>query len=127
GDTCRATLNGIPITPNTVRMLACDAAIIPIVMRGTSEILDLGRTTRTWTRAQRKAAKIRAGQHCEAPLCQAAIARCELHHEDEWAKFGRTDLDNGIYLCTYHHWLVHHTHWVITRSKTTGQVEIRRT
>ncbi|MGN6474022.1 MAG: DUF222 domain-containing protein [Mycobacteriales bacterium] len=127
GDTCRSTLNGIPITPNTVRMLACDAAIIPIVMRGTSEILDLGRTTRTWTRAQRKAAKIRAGQHCEAPLCQAAIARCELHHEDEWAKFGRTDLNNGIYLCTYHHWLTHHTTWTLRRNKTTGQVEIRRT
>lgn len=125
GDTCRSTIDDEPITPNTVRMLACDAGIIPIVMRGKSHILNLGRTTPTWSRAQRKAAKIRARGHCEAPLCQAKIARCELHHQQEWAKLGRTDLDNGIYLCTYHHWLVHHTTWTITRNKD-GTVEIRR-
>jgi hypothetical protein len=48
-------------------MLACDTGIIPIVMRGRSEILDLGRATRAWNRAQYKAAKIRADGHCEAP------------------------------------------------------------
>jgi hypothetical protein len=127
GETADATVDGTPITPNTARMLACDAGIIPAVLGGDSEILDLGRATRTWTRAQRKAAKIRAHGHCEAPRCQASIDRCDLHHEDHWAHGGRTDLANGIYLCTYHHWLVHHTHWVITRNKTTGQVEIRRT
>jgi len=126
GEIATATIGGTTITPNTVRMLACDSAIIPVVMRGLSEILDLGRATRTWSRAQRKAAKIRARGHCEAPLCQAAIARCELHHEEEWAKFGRTDLKNGIYLCTYHHWLTHHTSWKFVRNKD-GTVEVRRT
>ncbi|HVV74806.1 MAG TPA: DUF222 domain-containing protein [Mycobacteriales bacterium] len=49
GDTPTTTLDGdTTITPNTLRMLACDAAIIPIVMRGQSEILDLARSTRTW-------------------------------------------------------------------------------
>ncbi len=125
GGTTRSTIGDVAITPNTVRMLACDAGIIPVVMRGTSEVLDLGRSTRTWSRAQRKAAKVRARNQCEAPRCQAGIARCELHHTEEWAKFGRTDLDNGIYLCTYHHWLTHHTSWTFTRNKD-GTVEIRR-
>jgi hypothetical protein len=65
-------------------MMACDAGIIPIVMNGRSEVLDLGRATRTWTRAQRNAAKIRAGGQCEAPKCQTPIERCDLHHEDHW-------------------------------------------
>jgi hypothetical protein len=126
GDTCHSTFNGTPITPNTARMMACDAGIIPIVMNGRSEILDLGRATRTWSRAQRKAAKIRAGGHCEAPKCQTPIEHCDLHHEHHWAKGGRTDLAKGIYLCAHHHWVTHHTTWTFTRDKT-GQVEIRRT
>jgi hypothetical protein len=125
-DTGTATLDGTPITPNTARMLACDAGIIPAVLGSHSEILDLGRSTRTWTRAQRRAAKLRAGGHCESPKCQASIQRCDLHHQHHWAHGGKTDLNNAIYLCTYHHWLVHHTPWQITRNKA-GQVQIRRT
>ncbi|HEX3706047.1 MAG TPA: DUF222 domain-containing protein [Mycobacteriales bacterium] len=125
-DTGTATLDGTPITPNTARMLACDAGIIPAVLRGASETLDLGRSTRTWTRAQRRAAKLRANGHCESPKCQASIQRCDLHHQHHWAHGGKTDLNNAIYLCTYHHWLVHHTPWQITRNKA-GQVQIRRT
>jgi hypothetical protein len=101
GDTTRSPLNGTPITPDTARMMACDAGIIPIVMNGRSEVLDLGRASRTRTRAQRKAAKIRAGGRCEAPKCQTPIERCDLHHEHHWARGGRTDLANGIYLCAH--------------------------
>jgi transcription elongation GreA/GreB family factor len=126
GDSYAATLNGAPITPNTARMWACDAGVIPIVLSGDSEILDLGRSTRTWTRAQRKAAKLRAGGHCEAPLCQATIERCELHHERHWANGGPTNIRNGIYLCTFHHWLTHHTHWQITRGDD-GKVRFLKT
>jgi Domain of unknown function (DUF222) len=127
GDITASTLNGTPITPNTARMLACDAGIIPAVLGSKSEVLDLGRSTRSWSSAQRKAAKIRAEGHCEAPLCQTAIERCQLHHEKHWAEHhGPTNLNNGIYLCTYHHWLVHHTTWTITRNRD-GKVAIQRT
>lgn len=126
GDTCHATLEDVPITPNTARMLACDAGIIPAVLGGASEILDLGRSTRTWSRAQRRAAKIRANGRCESPKCQSAIVRCDLHHEDYWEHGGHTNLNKAIYLCPYHHWLEHHTDWHHTRNKD-GTVELRRT
>jgi hypothetical protein len=126
GDSCSSTLDGTPITANTARMFACDAGIIPAVMGGASEVLDLGRATRTWSRPQRKAAKLRARGHCESPKCQATIDRCDLHHEHHWAHGGKTDLNNGIYLCSYHHWLTHHTAWTISRNKD-GTVTIRRT
>jgi hypothetical protein len=69
------------------------------------------------SRAQRKAAKLRASGRCEAPRCQASIERCDLHHQHHWAHGGATSLDNAIYLCSYHHWLTHHTAWVFTRNK----------
>ena len=126
GEVCTSTLDGTPITPNTARMLACDASIIPAVLGGPSEILDLGRSTRTWTRAQRKAAKIRADGHCEAPRCRADIERCDLHHQHYWEHGGPSDINNAIYLCAYHHWLEHHTNWHFTRNKD-GTVSIRKT
>ena len=126
GEICTSTLDGTPITPNTARMHACDAGIIPAVLSGDSEILDLGRTTRTWTRAQRRAAKLRAGRHCEAPKCRAAIERCDLHHANYWEHGGQSNFDNAIYLCAYHHWLEHHTNWHFTRNKD-GTIQIRKT
>ncbi|HVW81602.1 MAG TPA: DUF222 domain-containing protein [Mycobacteriales bacterium] len=126
GDTCTAFLEGVAVSPNTARMLACDAGIIPAVLGSASEVLDLGRSTRTWSRAQRRAAKIRANGHCESPKCQAAILRCDLHHEDYWENGGQTNLDKAIYLCAYHHWLEHHTEWHHSRNKD-GTVELRRT
>jgi hypothetical protein len=126
GDTCHAYLDNIALTPNTARMLACDAGIIPAILGSNSEVLDLGRTTRTWTRSQRRAAKIRAGSHCESPKCHATINRCDLHHEDYWENGGHTNLNKAIYLCTYHHWLEHHTNWHHNRNKH-GTVHIQKT
>jgi hypothetical protein len=126
GEGARSTLNGTPITPNTLRMHACDAGIIPAVMNGASEVLDLGRTRRTWSLAQRRAARLRARGHCEAPGCQAPVGRCQLHHSHYWEHGGTTGLDNAIYLCRQHHWLEHHTSWHFTRNRD-GTVEVRRT
>jgi hypothetical protein len=120
-----ATLNGATITPNTARMLACDAGIIPAVLGGTSEILDLGRSTRTWTTAQRRAAALR-DQGCVFPLCQTGLEHCHLHHLHHWANGGPTNHDLSAYLCHFHHWLVHHTTWTITRN-TAGIIEVHRT
>jgi hypothetical protein len=119
-----ATLNGHPIAVATARMLGCDAGIIPAVLGGASEILDLGRSTRTWTTAQRRAARLRDGG-CGWPDCQAPISRCHLHHIQYWALLGRSDLDNSVHLCRFHHWLVHHTEWNIQRDLT-GRIVIHR-
>jgi hypothetical protein len=55
-----ATLNGpfdpTPITPQTARRIACDADLIPAILGGDGSILDLGRSQRTWSTAQRRAA-----------------------------------------------------------------------
>ncbi len=40
------TLTGDLLAPETVRRMACDASVIPAVLGGRSELLDLGRTSR---------------------------------------------------------------------------------
>jgi hypothetical protein len=126
GQLPQATINGkLAITPQTARRIACDAEIIPAVLGGADEVLDLGRSTRTWTRAQRRAARLR-DKGCVFPDCQVGLDRCQLHHDKHWAHGGHTDLANGIHLCYFHHWLVHHTNWTITRNPA-GRIEVRRT
>lgn len=77
-----ATLNGRAITPNTARMIACDANIIPAVLGGQGEVLDLGRAQSTWSRAQRRARRVE-DRGCTWPRCQAGLERCQIHHIDE--------------------------------------------
>jgi hypothetical protein len=125
GDPGQATIDGsTPITPQTARMLACDAEILPAVLGGDSEVLDLGRARRHWSPAQRRARRI-ADAGCVFPKCQAGLDRCRLHHLEYWANGGSTDASNGAHVCRFHHWLVHHTRWTITRNRQ-GQIEVSR-
>ncbi len=100
----------IPLSAAAVRRLACEAELIPVVLGGDSEILDIGRTSKTWTRAQRRAARLR-DRGCTFPGCQAGLHRCELHHIDHWSRGGPTSLHNSAHLCAFHHWLIHHKNW----------------
>jgi hypothetical protein len=124
------TLNGpygpTPITPQTARRIACDADIIPAVLGGDGTILDLGRSQRTWSTAQRRAARLR-DSGCVWPKCQASLAHCDLHHLDFWSLGGRTDHDKSAHLCPFHHWLVHHRNWQIWRDPVTKKIHVRRT
>jgi Domain of unknown function (DUF222) len=120
------SLNGLSISPATARRLACDANIIPAVLGGESEVLDLGRSTPTWSRAQRRARRIE-DKGCTWPSCQVPLSRCRIHHlKYWWEHHGPTDKDNGTHVCEFHHWLVHHTKWEIFRNPQ-GKIEIRRT
>ena len=95
-----------------LRMLACDCHVVPAVMSGACQVLDLGRATRVWSSAQRRAAVLR-DQGCTAPGCDRPPAACHLHHATHWADGGPTDLNNAALLCSYHHHLVHRQGWTV--------------
>ncbi|MBB5808009.1 hypothetical protein F4560_007777 [Saccharothrix ecbatanensis] len=95
------------------RRIACDAKVVPVVMGGDSEVLDLGRTKRTVSVAQRKALHAR-DRGCAFPGCSRPPKWCDAHHLKFWADGGATNLDNLILLCRAHHTLVHHSQWRIT-------------
>jgi hypothetical protein len=95
------------LSAGEVRRLACTASIIPAVLGGRSEVLDLGRSSRLFKPAQRKAMILR-DRECRAEGCTVPAAWCEAHHWGRpWARGGRTDLEDGMLLCSWHHHRVH--------------------
>ncbi len=94
------------ISASEARRLACSAQLIPVVLGTQGEVLDLGRTSRLFSRAQRKALRIR-DQRCRAEGCGVPAAWTEAHHKDPWAGGGPTDVVNGICLCSFHHHRAH--------------------
>ncbi|QOT21687.1 HNH endonuclease signature motif containing protein [Paenarthrobacter sp. YJN-D] len=108
-----ATFTG-PIHPNTIRKIACDADILPVLLGTDSQILDIGRTTRIFPPHIRKAITARDGG-CAFPDCTLPAPWCEAHHITYWSQGGTTGTNNATLLCTHHHHhLIHKEHWRIT-------------
>ena len=115
GSLALATIDGVdqPISAQTARALAASAGIIPAVMGGASEVLDLGREQRLFTRAQKIALAERDGG-CAAPGCTRPPHLTEAHHASWWDRdHGASDLDNGVLLCWFHHHLLHRAEWTM--------------
>ena len=87
-------------------MHACDAGISRIITRGESEILDVGRATRTIPVAIADAV-IARDRHCTHPGCHAPPSMCDIHHDEHWAHGGATSVENCRLLCWFHHFLEH--------------------
>jgi hypothetical protein len=106
-----ATLDdGSLLSAATARRLACDAQILPAVLNGRGQILDLGRERRLFTGPLRRALVLRDGG-CAFPGCDRPPRWCEGHHIIGWLHGGTTDLTNAVLLCGHHHRLVHHSDW----------------
>ena len=97
--------SGQVITAGDLRRLACDAEILPAILGGPSEILDLGRSQRLVTPALRQALNLRDGG-CTFPGCEAPLGVCHAHHTPPWWAGGLTDLNHTALLCPHHHNLV---------------------
>ncbi|HEY3530658.1 MAG TPA: DUF222 domain-containing protein [Nocardioides sp.] len=114
-----------PISAAQARRLACTAQIIPAVLGGNSEVLDLGRSRRLFSPAQRKAMAVR-DRRCRAEGCTVPAAWCEAHHAKQpWTAGGRTDLDDGVLLCSWHHHRAHDHHYD-TRRRPDGNYRFHR-
>lgn len=101
---------GHPIPEHQVRRLACDADLLPAVLGGASVAVDLGRTQRLFSIAQRRALQLRDGG-CTFPGCQASARECEAHHMQHWEDGGLTELANSALVCDYHHARAHREGW----------------
>ncbi|MDQ0863641.1 HNH endonuclease signature motif containing protein [Arthrobacter globiformis] len=101
-----------PVTASTIRKIACDADIIPVLLGSEGRILDVGRTTRIFPPHIRKALNAR-DQGCAFPNCTIPAPWCEAHHITYWSQGGTTSTYNGVLLCTHHHHLIHKEQWKI--------------
>ncbi|WP_340683563.1 DUF222 domain-containing protein [Amycolatopsis coloradensis] len=99
-----------PISATDARILACDARVRPGVLGTAGEPLDIGRSKRTVSLAQKYALTIR---DCAFPGCDMPVPRCTAHHIVFWRHHGETKIDNLVLLCTKHHRLIHHSEWKV--------------
>ena len=94
----------------TIRRMACEAEIIPVVLNSKGVVIDIGRASRLATRYQRKAIEAMYS-HCAIPDCKVPIAQCQPHHIAYWRDDGPTNMNNLVPLCPHHHRNVHEGNW----------------
>jgi len=94
-----------PLHPDTARTLAGhNTGWTRLFLDPTGMITETD--TYTPTEGMRRFLRAR-DQQCRFPGCRQPIARCELDHNHDWAKGGRTELCNLSHFCTAHHVLKH--------------------
>ncbi len=98
--------SGAHISAGEARRLACGAGIVPVVLGGRSEPLDVGRGQRLHTEAIRRGLAV-LYDTCAAEGCERPFAWCDIHHPHAWSHGGVTSLANGIPLCGHHHRRAH--------------------
>jgi hypothetical protein len=101
-----------PITADEARLIGCDSTVSRIVMAGPSQVVDVGRATRTIPPALRRAVAAR-DRTCVGPGCHRPPEHCDVHHIVFWEQGGETSMANTVLLCRHHHRLVHLWHWRI--------------
>ncbi|MEV7647595.1 DUF222 domain-containing protein [Arthrobacter sp. NPDC089319] len=99
-----------PVSAKTIRRIACDADIIPVVLAGMGVILDVGQSQRLFPKYMRLAIIARDGG-CAFPGCTAPSSWTEVHHIRWFEKGSPTSTDNGVLLCGHHHHLIHEGDW----------------
>ena len=104
--------DGAPLPQAAADVWGCDPDLWAIIVNDMGIPVDVGRTQRLATIAQRRAIAVRDGG-CTFPGCDAPINWCDHHHIDDWNSGGETDLSNLVALCRYHHGITHRTGWTM--------------
>jgi Domain of unknown function (DUF222)/HNH endonuclease len=104
---------GTQISAGEARRLACEAGIVPAVLGGRPEPLDVGFAARLHKLPQRRCLSLMY-EHCGAEGCDRPFAWCDIHHRKPWSKGGRTSLKNAIPLCPHHHRRAHDSRFDVT-------------
>lgn len=105
--------DGPAIYSETVRRLMCNARVQTVVEDPAGDVLGLGRMSREPTAWMVRQIRYR-DRGCRFPGC-GTRAFTQAHHVVWWRNGGRTDLDNLVLICSFHHRLVHEHGWSMKR------------
>jgi len=96
--------HGVPVEGGHLRRLLCEAQLLPQVLNGQGQVLDVARTQRLFTPPQRQALLGR-DRGCIIPGCTYPPELCEAHHwpEGGWAGGCGTSVREGTLLCPNEH------------------------
>lgn len=98
-------MDGRPVHPTDAAAAVCDASTVAHTLTAEGEPLNLGRKTREWSTAQRRAIGVRDGGECRFPGCQHR--HYDIHHLIPREADGTTDIANGCCQCRRHHRMIH--------------------
>jgi hypothetical protein len=118
------TVFGADLPAETIRRIACDANIIPLVLNGAGMPLDIGRSQRLASAAQRRALEA-THDTCAFDGCAVAFHACQIHHIDYWESGGKTDMNNMVPLCSRHHHAAHEGGWTLKLRAGTRHLDAR--
>ncbi|MFC5131039.1 HNH endonuclease signature motif containing protein [Paeniglutamicibacter kerguelensis] len=99
------SVHGLEIPVGDLRRRLCTEGVIPIVLGGQSEILDVGREIRLAPDYMKRAVLARDGG-CLYPGCTVPPEHCEFHHIKPWKDGGGTSVDWQIPEWTAHHHMI---------------------
>ncbi|MCI0635465.1 MAG: HNH endonuclease [Actinobacteria bacterium] len=111
--------DGPVIQPEVARRLLCNARLQTVLEDEAGNVVGLGRTSREPSAWMVRQIRYR-DRECRFPGC-GARRFTEAHHIVWWRHGGRTDLDNLVLICSFHHRLVHESGWSIRR-ETDGEI-----
>ena len=103
-----STATGVVLSPEVLRRVACDAALVPHVLGSAGEDLDLGRVVRLFTRAQRRRLWRRDRVLHLPRVRRPRVLGSRPPRADTGPTVGASDVDNAALLCERHHAVVHH-------------------
>jgi hypothetical protein len=106
---------GPVIHPETVRRLLCTARVQRVIEDQGGQVLGVGRMSRepsAWMMRQLKYRDF----GCTFEGC-GARRFLQAHHIVWYERGGRTDLENLLLVCFFHHKLVHEYGWAVTRDQ----------
>lgn len=94
-----------PLLPDIARTLAgCNTGWSRLFLSPTGMVTETD--TYTPTEGMRRFLRAR-DQHCRFPGCRMPVHRCDIDHNSDHAKGGKTRLDNLAHFCRSHHVLKH--------------------
>ena len=111
---CEVEGGGV-IHPETARRLLCHARVQGVIENGAGDPLGVGRMSREPSAWMLRQLRYRDSE-CTFPGC-GARRFTQGHHVVWWEHGGRTDLDNLVLVCFFHHKLVHEHGWTIRREE----------
>jgi hypothetical protein len=105
---------GSVLPSETLRRLACDCALTPIIVDSDGRTVGVGSTKRLFSGPKRRALHNR-DRFCRFPGCDRPADWSDGHHIKHWLDGGSDDLENGLLLCRRHHVMVHEGGWALLR------------
>jgi len=104
-----ATVRDRPVANSTLRFLICDARIEWLVHGEDGSVLGVGRASRKVPPHMMRHLR-RRDRCCRVEGCTRTWG-LHAHHVEHWVDGGRTDEDNLILICRFHHRLIHRPGW----------------